>query len=267
MCPTGFARTILPDVDTFPSMDRLRLGLVQYAPAWCDPAASLERFLELLREAPDTDLLVLPEMSLTGFTMDAAKAVLLPAVRERLSAIARERKTGIVYGSVEEGCNRIVLLDRRGARAGAYDKRHLFSLGDESRHYAPGSDVLDWTFEDWTIRPSICYDLRFPYHFWKGAERCDLALVPACWPGSRERHWKTLLAARAIENQMWVAGANRVGDEPRLSYTGASMVLDPRGTPVLEAGNAEGIHVVEIDRTAVSDARSRYPFLLDRIGS
>jgi len=246
-------------------MDRLRLGLVQYAPTWCDPAASLAKVVELLRLAPDTDLLVLPEMSLTGFTMDASKAALPPAILERISAIARDRKTGIVHGTVEDGRNRIVLLDRRGARAGTYDKRHLFSLGDESRHYAPGSDVPDWTFEGWTIRPSVCYDLRFPYHFWKGADRCDLALVPACWPGSRERHWKTLLAARAIENQVWVAGVNRIGAEPRLSYKGASTVLDPKGNPVLEAGDREGIHVVEIDRTAVSEARSRYPFLQDRL--
>jgi len=246
-------------------MDKLRLGLAQYAPVWCDPAASMDKLLGLLRAAPSTDLVVLPEMSFTGFTMDAAAAVLPGSVHGRLSELARERGTGIVYGSVEEGCNRIVLLDREGARTGTYDKRHLFSLGDESRHYAPGSEVLDWTFEGWTIRPSICYDLRFPYHYWKGAERCDLALVPACWPGSRERHWKTLLAARAIENQMWVAGVNRVGEEPRLAYNGASAVLDPRGTPVLEAGNAEGILVVEIDRAAVSDTRARYPFLRDRI--
>jgi len=246
-------------------MDRLRLGLVQYAPVWCDPAASMDKLLALLREAPATDLLVLPEMSFTGFTMDAASAVPPPSVLERLSAIAGTRRTGIVYGAVEEGRNRIVLLDRSGARAGTYDKRHLFSLGDESRHYAPGSGVPDWNFEGWTIRPSICYDLRFPYHFWEGAERCDLALVPACWPGSRERHWKTLLAARAIENQMWVAGVNRIGEEPRLSYNGASMVLDPRGTPVLDAGNAEGIHVVEVDREMVASTRSRYPFLEDRL--
>jgi predicted amidohydrolase len=246
-------------------MDRLRLGLVQYAPIWCDPFASLEKLLALLGEAPATDLLVLPEMSFTGFTMDPAVAVLPPSAAERISGIALERRTGIVYGSVEEGCNRIVLLDRQGERAGTYDKRHLFSLSDESRHYRSGGDAVDWAFEGWTIRPSICYDLRFPYHFWKGAERCDLALVPACWPGSRERHWKTLLAARAIENQMWVAGVNRIGEEPRLSYDGASMVLDPRGTPVLEAGKAEGIHVVEMDLAMVASTRSRYPFLEDRI--
>lgn len=245
-------------------MDTLRLGLVQYAPTWCDPLSSLESFERLLADAPPTDLLALPEMSFTGFTMDAEKATLSASVASRISDIARNRKTGIVYGAVEEGHNRAVLLDREGNRAGSYDKRHLFSLGDEPHHYRPGSAPANWIFEDWRIRPAICYDLRFPYHFWDGARSYDLILVPACWPSSREQHWKTLLAARAIENQAWVAGINRLGEEPRLSYGGASRVVSPQGRILLEADAREGIHVVEIHRSEVATTRGRYPFLTDR---
>jgi omega-amidase len=246
-------------------MDNLRLGLVQYAPTWCDPAASMDSLVRLLADAPNTDLLVLPEMSFTGFTMEADKAVLPDTVLERLSGIARERKTGIVYGAMEDGRNRAVLLDRSGRRIGSYDKRHLFSLGREHRSYRPGDAPVDWVFEDWRIRPAICYDLRFPYHFWNGAPSYDLILVPACWPDSREHHWKTLITARAIENQAWVAGVNRIGDEPRLSYNGASRVVGPMGNAVLDAESREGIHVVEITRSEVEITRGRYPFLTDRI--
>ena len=246
-------------------MDLLRLGLVQYAPTWCDPASSLGSLERLLEVAPDTDLLVLPEMSFTGFTMDAEQATLPAAIVARLSEIARQRKTGIVYGAVEDGRNRSILLDREGRRTGSYAKRHLFSLGSEPHHYRPGIALANWLFEDWRIRPAICYDLRFPYHFWNGAGSYDLILVPACWPSSREQHWKTLLTARAIENQAWVAGVNRLGQEPRLSYSGASRTVSPLGNPVLEAESREGVHVVEIDRSEVATTRRRYPFLSDRI--
>lgn len=247
-------------------MDTLRLGLVQYAPTWCDPVSSMESLRRLLENAPATDLLVLPEMSFTGFTMDAEKATLPAEILAELSCLARERETGIVFGAAEEGRNRAVLLDRQGRRAGSYDKRHLFSLGREPRHYRPGEAPADWSFEDWRIRPAICYDLRFPYHFWDRAESYDLIVVPACWPSSREPHWKALLAARAVENQAWVAGANRVGDEPRLSYGGASRVVSPMGEIVLEAEDREGIHVAEIRRSDVATTRRLYPFLADRLG-
>ena len=250
---------------SFPGMDLLRLGIVQYSPTWCDPASSLESLERLLVDAPATDLLVLPEMSFTGFTMDPSMATLPSSVLERLSAIARERRTGIVYGAVEDGRNRAVLLDREGRRSGTYDKRHLFSLGGEPRHYRPGGPPSDWIFEDWRIRPAICYDLRFPYHFWTEAGSYDLILVPACWPSSREQHWKTLLTARAIENQAWVAGVNRLGDEPRLSYWGASRVVSPLGIPILETDSREGVHLAQILRSEVVSTRTRYPFLQDRI--
>ena len=243
----------------------LRLGLVQYAPCWCDPSSSLEKVERLLESAPRTDLLVLPEMSFTGFTMDSARATLDPAFRLRIAELARKSGTGIVFCGVEDGFNRAWLVDREGAEQGTYDKRHLFSLGHEPHHYRPGPPPRDWDFEGWKIRPAICYDLRFPYHFWNGAADYHLVLVPACWPSSRERHWKTLLSARAIENQAWVAGCNRIGEEPRLAYSGASRVLDPSGAVVAQAEDREEVLVAEISLDTVDETRSRFRFLADRL--
>jgi predicted amidohydrolase len=246
-------------------MDILHVGLVQYAPVWCDPKASLDRIRTLLEVAPRTDLLVLPEMGLTGFTMEPERATLSEEIRQALSELARERETGIIYGAVEEGRNRAVLLGRDGNRLGAYDKRHLFSLGGESEHYVPGTETTIWNFGKWRIRPAICYDLRFPYQFWGEASDYDLIVVPACWPGSREANWKALLVARAIENQAWAVGVNRIGEEPKLRYRGASCAVDPLGSTVLDAQDREGIHVVQIEHGKVETARTRFPFLADRL--
>lgn len=246
-------------------MEVLRLGMLQYDPVWCDPVANRLRIEALLTDVGPIDLLVLPEMSLTGFCMEAARAHLDDTHHLWFAELAKSRSMGIVYGCVEQGGNRLVLLDRSGARQGTYDKRHLFGLGGEPSSYRPGAGLVDWNFEDWRIRPSICYDLRFPYHFGERAQEIDLALVSACWPASRESHWRALLAARAIENQYFVAGVNRVGEEPQIRYQGASLLVDPNGEIVCEGRAAVGVSIAEISRESVQRQRSRFPFLNDRL--
>lgn len=245
---------------------RLRLGLAQYAPSWEDRAGTRARIAALLEDAPETDLLVLPEMSLTGFTMEAERAELDAGDHAFFAGLARSRRSAVCYGGAEEGRNALFLRGRDGALLGRYRKRHLFGLGGEPGSYLRGENapaVLEW--EGWRILPAICYDLRFAYHFWEAASSVDLALVPACWPASRDPHWRTLLKARAIENQFWVAGVNRIGRDPRLAYAGSSSVIDPAGEVVLDAGDAEGLHVVAIDRARVAAQRARFPFLADRL--
>jgi omega-amidase len=246
-------------------MEMLRLGMLQYDPVWCDPVASRRRVEALLADAEPVDLLVLPEMSLTGFCMEAARAHLDDDHHAWFAELACRRDMGIVYGCVEQGSNRLVLLDRTGARRGSYDKRHLFGLGGEPSSYRPGTGLVDWTFEDWRIRPSICYDLRFSYHYGERAQDIDLAIVSACWPASRESHWRALLAARAIENQCFVAGVNRVGEEPQIRYQGASLLIDPNGEVVRDGGSEAGLLVARISRESVQRQRSRFPFLKDRL--
>ncbi len=250
---------------TVRSMEILRLGTLQYDPIWCDVLANQAQIESLIQNGPDVDLLVLPEMSLTGFCMDSPRAHLETAQDAWLAQLARSRNMGLVYGCVEQGCNRIILLDRDGRRTGTYDKRHLFGLGGEPSSYRPGTDFVDWTFEGWRIRPAICYDLRFSYHFWDQADQIDLALVPACWPASREAHWKALLTARAIENQFYVAGVNRTGADPQIQYNGSSLVLDPNGGILLDAGSGNGVWMTEIALEKVRHQRTRFPFLPDRL--
>ncbi|MEN9309578.1 MAG: hypothetical protein RL173_3510 [Fibrobacterota bacterium] len=246
-------------------MDQLRLGMLQYDPVWCEISTNQRKVEALFAAGPEADLLVLPEMSLTGFCMDSSRAHLDAVHHEWFAELAREHQTGIVYGCVEQGCNRSVLIDRSGARLGIYDKRHLFGLGGEPSSYRPGVETPVWHFEDWRIRPSICYDLRFSYHYWESATEIDLALVPACWPASREAHWRLLLAARAVENQFYVAGVNRIGVEPQLQYVGASLLVDPNGAVLCDARSEEGIFVNTISLEVVKRQRARFPFLRDRV--
>ncbi|HNY30212.1 MAG TPA: nitrilase-related carbon-nitrogen hydrolase [Fibrobacteria bacterium] len=245
-------------------MDHLRLGLVQYSPDWCDRQASRAKIDALLGERPEVDLLVFPEMTLTGFAMDPGATTLGEEDHAFFRDLAIRHRCAVVYCGVVDGFNRATLLGRDGAALGTYDKRHLFSLGHEAEHFAAGDRCPTWNFETWRIRPAICYDLRFPYHFWHGAEEVDLVVVCACWPGSREAHWRSLLLARAIENQVWVAGVNRVGEEPTLKYNGASMVLEPSGKCVLDALDTPGLRVVAISHEANRLVRHRFPFLQDR---
>lgn len=248
-------------------MEPLRLAMLQYDPIWCEPTANRARIEELLQGAGPIDLLVLPEMTLTGFCMDASRAHLSDEHHDWFAAMARARNMGVVYGCVEQGCNRLVLLDRSGQRLGSYDKRHLFGLGGEPSSYRPGETSVDWIFGSWRIRPSICYDLRFSYHYWEGAQEIDLALVSACWPAGRESHWRALLAARSIENQYFVAGVNRCGEEPQIRYQGASLLIDPNGVVVCDAKSEIGVFVTEISRETIRRQRDRYPFLPDRLAT
>lgn len=128
-----------------------------------------------------------------------------------------------------------------------------------------GGDAVVWTFEGWTILPAICYDLRFAYHFWERAAATDLVLVPANWPGSRREHWRSLLQARAIENQVPVAGCNRVGRDATLAYSGDSLVFDAQGRILADAGEAEGVLTCVVERERTAETRRRFPFLGDRL--
>lgn len=246
-------------------MDHLRLGVLQYAPEFGDADRNLDTVQRMVESGPATDLLVLPEMSLTGFVMSPPKATLAKRHHAAMGALARNRGSAIVYGGVEDGFNRLFLVDHLGTIRDTYDKRHLFSLGHESETYQAGTRCPVWTLGTWRIRPAICYDLRFPYHFWKDAPDVDLALVSACWPASRESNWRALLLARAIENQVWVAGVNRIGEEPTLRYSGASLVLEPTGKPVLDLQDRHGVEVTVISHEANRLVRSRFPFLKDRL--
>ncbi|MEN9352997.1 MAG: hypothetical protein RL318_322 [Fibrobacterota bacterium] len=243
----------------------MRLGLLQYAPAWEDPEASKAEILRRVGEQPHLDLLVLPEMCLTGFSMDAEKTQVRGEDHAFFAGLARDHGMGVAYCVGDAGEIALFLRGRDGELIGRYAKRHLFVPGGEADAYQSGERTPDiWEFENWRILPSLCYDLRFPYQFWTRSHEYDMILLPANWPTARLPHWRTLLAARAIENQAWVVGVNRVGDDPKTRHSGHSTVVDPYGQTVLEAGTAPGLSVTVLELGQVEMHRKRFPAFADR---
>ena len=254
--------------DTFrtdAARSELRLGLFQSYPTWEDAAASRARILDLLTQAPELDLLVFPEMCLTGFSILPERTALSPKDHEFFAELARRRKVAVGYCGNMDGKIVFRLLDRDGLEVGSYTKRHLFAPGGEAENYCSGEVAPSrWRWEGWSLLPSICYDLRFPYQFWKDGPATDLILLPANWPTARLPHWQALLVARAIENQCWVVGVNRTGTDIRPRYEGHSMVVAPSGEIVFEADEREGLFVVTLDHARVAAQRNRFPFFADR---
>lgn len=246
-------------------MDTLRLGTAQFDQVFEDKQANRVRIEALFEASPGTDLCVLPEMTLTGFSMDPSKTALDEDDHAFFADLARRHRTAIVYGGVVDRSNVAILVDPDGIRRDPYAKMHLFALGNETRHYVPGSKKTLWRLGGWRILPAICYDLRFSYLFWDVAHDIDLVLVPSNWPASRREHWRTLLQARAIENQVPVAGCNRIGRDPLVRYAGDSLVVGPQGHVLSDAGDAEGVFVASVERAETASVRSRFPFLDDRL--
>nr|WP_301292236.1 amidohydrolase [Erwinia aphidicola] len=217
----------------------MKITVLQQPLEWMDGAANLRFFDELLAGIDGRDLIILPEMFTTGFAMEAAKSSLPEAqVVSWLQAKAKAAHA-MVAGSAalqtEKGAvNRFLLVEPNGT-VHHYDKRHLFRMAGEHQHYLAGErrEVIEW--RGWRILPQVCYDLRFPV-FSRNQNDYDLALYVANWPAPRALHWQALLQARAIENQAYVAGCNRVGtDGNGHQYSGDSRIISPLGE-ILAAG-------------------------------
>ncbi|KGT86637.1 carbon-nitrogen hydrolase [Erwinia typographi] len=245
-------------------MSTLNLSVLQQPLAWMDGEANLAFFDTLLADLHGRDLIILPEMFTTGFAMEAAKSSLPQA---RVVAWLREkaRATGAMVGGsaaiqTEKGAvNRFLLVEPEG-KVHHYDKRHLFRMADEHHHYLAGDrrEVIVW--RGWRILPQVCYDLRFPV-FSRNANDYDLALYVANWPAPRAAHWQALLLARAIENQAYIAGCNRVGsDGNNHQYSGDSRIVSPQGE-ILAAGEAHQAAILnaELSLENLRDYRERFP--------
>jgi omega-amidase len=216
-------------------------------------------------------LVVLTEMYATGFSMKTdriAEPVDGPSARFLAD---QARAHGVwVCGTVPERpdagelpFNQLVLAGPDGVTH-RYAKIHPFTYGNEHRHFGAGDRFLTVDIDGTSCSFFVCYDLRFADEFWSLAETTDCYVVPANWPAARREHWKTLLRARAIENQAYVVGINRVGEGGRLDYSGDSMIVDPFGEVVAEAGDRETVITADVDAKRVQTVRSEYPFLQDR---
>lgn len=247
----------------------LRIGLVQFDIAWENPGENMRRIEKLLDANDRTDLVILPEMWSTGFTMRpeaAAESATGPAL-QWMSGQARERNTALCGSvAVAEGdryFNRWYCVFPDGMIA-SYDKKHLFSFGKEDLYYSPGNQRTYIEINGWKIMPIVCYDLRFPV-WCRNTDDYDLMVVVANWPKPRIHHWDALLKARAIENQSYVAGVNRIGqDDNGLLYNGHSCIFDMNGQEILTLEEKETLGTVVLDKQALTSFRQQYRFLQDR---
>ncbi|HVH97513.1 MAG TPA: carbon-nitrogen family hydrolase [Enhygromyxa sp.] len=241
---------------------------------WEDPQANFTRLRPKLAEAAAVGarLIVLPEMFSYGFSMNTA-AIAEPPDGPSVTFLAEQaRDLGVwICGSVpefpsreaERPANTLVLAGPNGERH-RYRKRHPFSFANEHVYYIAGEDDLTVELEHVRVSTAICYDLRFADDFWALAEATDLYVVVANWPTRRREHWQTLLRARAIENQAWVIGLNRVGEGGGIEYSGDSMIIDPWGEVVCSASRDETMLLANIDAERVREARTKFPVLQDR---
>jgi predicted amidohydrolase len=251
----------------------MRVAAVQHDIVWEDAAANFTRLAPMLRAAAGqgSALVLLTEMFATGFSMEADRIAEDPDgptvtfLREQSAALDVWLGASFPERVPDEPRprNRFVLVAPDGW-VHRYSKIHPFRYGGEADRYSAGSETLTVEVGGLRVTPFVCYDLRFADVFWKTAAQTDLYVVVANWPAVRAAHWSTLLRARAIENQAYVAGVNRVGSGGGLDYAGGSVIVDPWGDVVAEAGERETTILADVDPRRVADVRGRFPFLSDR---
>jgi omega-amidase len=258
-------------------MSTLSVTLLQSALHWEDKAANLASFEEKIRGLKGkTQLVVLPEMFSTGFSMkprELAEDMSGESVAwmKRIAAENQVILTGsLIIKEAEQYFNRLIWMLPNG-QCGIYDKRHLFAFAGEDQHYASGSKRLIASVNGWKINLQVCYDLRFPVWARQQSQEegpeYDLLVYVANWPERRRTAWMTLLQARAIENQCYVIGVNRVGnDGNQIYHSGDSMVVDPLGEILFTERDNEVAHTVLLDRAHLKKVRDSLPFLKDADG-
>ncbi|MDR0544214.1 MAG: amidohydrolase [Odoribacteraceae bacterium] len=249
--------------------DKLVAALVQARLEWENVPANLERFDERLEKAAGAELIVLPELFASGFSMEAKVRVASfyeEIVGKMLGWSARYDALLVgstVYRAGDLFFNRLVATFPDGD-ARHYDKRHRFAMGGEDRHFAAGREQVILLYKGIKIAPFICYDLRFPV--WsRNTAGYDAAIYVANWPESRREAWQVLLKARAIENQAYAIGVNRVGtDGHGARHAGDSAVISPKGERVGGVDSwKDEVALVEMDMAAARDFRQRFPVLRD----
>lgn len=261
-------------------MPSLTLSIIQTSLTWENKAENLAMLEEKINSITEkTEVVILPEMFSTGFSM---KPELLAETMQGetvawMKRVAQQKRV-ILTGSViieESGhyYNRLIWMLPNGA-LGYYDKRHLFGYAGEDNHYSAGDKRLIAQVKGWRINLQVCYDLRFPVWARQQSQvaaanghegpEYDLLVYVANWPERRSHAWKTLLQARAIENQCFVVGVNRVGDDGNTIYhSGDSMVIDPLGEPLFHQAHDETIFTITLQKEKLDEVRTRFPFWKD----
>ncbi len=251
----------------------MRIAGLQFDIAWEDPSANHARLGPWIASAAalGARLLVLPEMFACGFSMNAARIAEAPEGPSTLFLREQAARHGLwLAGSIPERApqaerpSNTLLLCGPSGELHRYRKLHPFTFAGEHEHYAPGDRPVTVEVEGLRLTLFVCYDLRFADEFWLTARATDCYLVPANWPERRRHHWTTLLQARAIENQAYVVGINRVGTGDGLAYSGDSRIVDPWGELLATAAGQETLLLAEVDPARVAEARATFPVLQDR---
>ncbi len=251
-------------------MNDLKVTIIQADLAWENKEENINKFSSFIGEIKEeTDLIILPEMFSTGFTMKTEKLAedFKGETIQWMKNIAKD-KNAVLIGSIivkvrELYYNRLIIMHPNG-NIEYYDKRHLFRMGNEHYVYTKGKKKHISDINEWKIRPLICYDLRFPV--WSRNENdYDVLVYIANWPENRRDAWLTLLIARAIENQCYVIGVNRVGqDGNAISYSGDSVVIDPKGRIISETKPyKESVETLKLSISELTEFRQKFPVDLD----
>ena len=251
-------------------MQSLKVSLVQTTLVWNSPEENLVALGERISNIKDTDLILLPEMFTTSFSVKEDAAEIAYAFQDKTLAWLKDIATklsstlagSIIWKEDEKFFNRMIWMSPSGEFE-TYNKRHAFSYGGEDKVFTCGSERKVFEINGWRVLPQICYDLRFPV--WaRNQDDYDVLINVANWPKVRRDAWRTLLKARAIENQAYSIGVNRIGKDPNVQYAGDSIVYDPWGELILDAEDKDGVFSFELDPNLLKEIREKYPFLNDR---
>ncbi|MEY3398777.1 MAG: hypothetical protein RL220_1371 [Bacteroidota bacterium] len=257
-------------------IQNLNISIVQTSLHWHDKDANLAGIDNIVKGiSTETDIIVLPEMFTTGFTMHVPAQA--SAFHDDMDALAAMRKWARITGAVVTGsvavsdhgkCYNRLLWVRPDGSVGTYDKRHLFRMAGENNHYTAGTRKIVEEWKGWRICPLICYDLRFPVwsrNRWMGNHHeYDVLIYVANWPSVRRHPWRALLTARAMENQCYLAGVNRTGtDGNGHEYSGDSMILSPRGEILADPLDKEGVFQASLSWEELADFRLKFPVIDD----
>lgn len=248
----------------------MKIAVVQFDIQWEDKRFNLKKVAQFIETLPDdVDLVVLPEMFSTGFTMNPDKVaeVVKGETLECIQKLATAQQLAItgswVVGDNKNFYNRLFFVFPNGAYK-TYNKRHLFTLAGEDKVYTAGSEKLIVNYNGWNICPLVCYDLRFPVHSRIVNINYDVLLYVASWPDKRIFAWDSLLKARAIENMSYAIGVNRCGTDPNgVYYSGHSQAIDYMGQYLQEPFENEAVKIITLEKASLEKARTKLAFLND----
>lgn len=258
-------------------MQDISVSLIQIDQAWEDKLANFALYEKVFEELPKTDLILLPEMFQTAFTMNTKLAEQFSTshsinwLKDKAKELNAAIFTSLMIAENGKLYNRGVFVEPSG-KITSYDKRKSFGLAEEDLYFEAGDKKVIVDYLGWKFQLQICYDLRFPEilrNDWNNSNQSasyDVLLFVANWPEKRREHWKTLVKARAIENQSFVLAANRIGaDKMDLTYTGESLAIDALGNELIKMDNKQTNETIQLSKNQLIETRSRLPFLKDQL--